>query len=185
MKKIFLFYLLLSLLSSPLFAATQQQQGTYDKEQLKQDYRVFLQQLKSLNAQYKEITGEMGQVMKEEGTPTWDMGDTANLIPAKTKENTQDLGGGAYLKDGDRDMVLTLDLPGYKKDSIKLQYKDGKTLGIKADRKLDTVNRSFERSFDLPAMGDQKNSTATYEDGVLTVKIPKTTSPQEVSIPIR
>ena len=177
MNKIFLFYLLLSLLSSPLLAATQQQQGTYNKEQLKQDYRVFLQQLKSLNAQYKEITGEMSQVMKEEGTPTWDMGDTA--------ENKQDLGGGAYLKDGDREMVLALDLPGYKKDSIKLQYKDGKTLGIKADRKLDTVNRSFERSFDLPAMGDQKNSTATYEDGVLTVKIPKTTSPQEVSIPIR
>ena len=183
MNKIFLFALLMILTVEPLFGATQQQ-GTYDKEQLKQDYRVFLQQLKSLNAQYKEITGEIGQVMKEEGAPTWDMGETATGSD-KTKESSQDLGGGAFLKETAKDMTLTVDLPGYKKDSIKLHYKDGKTLVINAERKLDSLTRSFERSFELPAMGDQKNSTATYEDGVLLVKIPKTSSPQEVSIPIR
>lgn len=174
MKKTFLFAFLLMFASLPLFAATQQQ-GAYDKEQIKQDYRAFLQQLKSLNAQYKEITGEMGKVMKEEGTPSWDMGEG----------NAQDLGGGAFLRETEKDMALTLDLPGYKKDSIRLHYKDGKTLVINAERKLDSLTRSFERSFELPSMGDQKNSVATYEDGVLTVKIPKTTAPQEVSIPIR
>ena len=173
MKKTSLFVLLLISVSS--LANSQNQQPAYDKEQLKRDYRTFLQELKSLNTQYKEITGEMGQVMKEEGVPTWDMGE----------ESAQDLGGGAYLKSGQKDMTLTLDLPGYKKDSIKLNYKDGKTLQVTAQRKLDSLTRSFDRSFELPATADQKNSIATYEDGVLTVKIPKTTSPQEVSIPIR
>ncbi len=183
MNRTFLLSLLLTLIVNPLYAATQQQ-GTYDKEQIKQDYRAFLQQLKTLNAQYKEITGEMGKVMKEEGIPSWDMGEGAKVAD-KIKENTQDLGGGAFMKETEKEMALTLDLPGYKKDSIKLHYKDGKTLVINAERKLDSLTRSFERSFDLPAMGDQKNSVAAYEDGVLTVKIPKTTSPQEVSIPIR
>jgi HSP20 family molecular chaperone IbpA len=183
MNKTFFLALLITTTATPLYAATQQQ-STYDKEQLKQDYRVFLQQLKSLNAQYKEITGEMGKVMKEEGVPTWDMGDGLN-IGDKAKENTQDLGGGAFLKETEKEMSLTLDLPGYKKDSIKLTFKDSKTLVINAQRKLDSLTRSFERSFDLPSAGDQKNSAATYEDGVLTVKIPKTTSPQEVAIPIR
>ena len=182
MNKIFLLSLLLSFLSSPLIAATQQQQGTYDKEQLKQDYRVFLQQLKTLNAQYKEITGEMGKVMKEEGVPSWDMGEGSTANP---EDKTEDLGAGAFLRETDKEMVLTTDLPGYKKDSIKLRFQDSKTLVITAQRKLNALTRSFERSFNLPAPGDQKNSLATYEDGVLTVKIPKTTSPQEVSIPIR
>ncbi len=179
-------FLVLFLLAVPGLAQadTQQQNTTYNKEQLKQDYRVFLQQLKALNAQYKEITGEMGKVMKEEGVPTWDMGEGLNTGD-KPKENTRDLGEGAYLKETAKDMTLTLDLPGYKKDSIKLSFRDSKTLVITAERKLDSLTRSFERSFDLPSMGDQKNSVATYEDGVLTLKIPKTTAPQEISIPIR
>ena len=170
MSKAFLFALLVILSTGSAIAATQQQ-DTYDKEQIKQDYRVFLQQLKSLNEQYKEFTGEMGKVMKEEGVPTWDMG--------------HDLEGGVYLKETEKDMVFTLDLPGYKKNSIKLNFKDTKTLVITAERKLEGISRFFERSFDLPAPGDQKNSVASYEDGVLTVKIPKTASPPEISIPIR
>ena len=183
-KALFLAFFLLAVPGLAWAADTQQQNTAYNKEQLKQDYRLFLQQLKSLNAQYQEITGEMGKVMKEEGTPSWDMGEDLGTDD-KAKENTQDLGGGVYLKETAKDMTLTLDLPGYKKDSIKLSFKDSKTLVITAQRKLDTLTRSFERSFDLPSMGDQKNSVATYEDGVLTLKIPKTTSPQEVSIPIR
>ena len=183
MKRIYLVVLLLVSLSATAYCQTQQ--TTYDKEQMKQDYRTFLQQLKSLNAQYKEITGEMGQVMKEEGVPTWDMGESATAVADPAKEASQDLGRGAYLKETQKDMILTVDLPGYKKDSIKLNYKDSKTLQITAQRKLDSLTRSFERAFDLPSAGDQKNSVATYEDGVLTVKIPKTMSPQEVAIPIR
>lgn len=181
MKKTLSVVALLAALQSAGLAETQ---SAYDKEQLKKDYRAFLQQLKQLNAQYKEITGEIGQVMKEEGAPSWDMGESAKLVEGDKQTQMQDLEGGAYLKDSPKEMVLTVDLPGYKKDSIKLSFKDNKTLQITAQRKLDTVSRSFERSFDLPVPGDQKNSQATYTDGVLTVKIPKIAS-QEISIPVR
>ena len=159
-------------------------QTTYDKAQIKKDYRLFLQQLKELNTQYKEITGEIGQVVKEEGVPAWDMGEGALPGETKAQEKIEDLGGGAYLKDAEKEMVLTVDLPGYSKETIKLRFKNEKTLEITAQRQLDMATKSFERSFDLPFPGDQKASGATYRDGVLTVKIPKITS-QEVSIPIR
>jgi HSP20 family molecular chaperone IbpA len=189
-KKVIFILLLTCLLRTPsggnTLAIAQYQTTSYDKEQLKKDYRAFLQQLKELNKQYKEITGEMGQVMKEEGIPTWDMGEGVKLADTQktTTETVNDLGGGAYIKETAKDMILTLDLPGYKKDSIKLKFKDGKTLSILAERKIDTLTKSFDRSFDLPAPGDQKASQAAYQDGVLTVKIPKIAS-QEVSIPIR
>jgi len=161
------------------------QATTYDKEQLKQDYKLFLQQLKSLNAQYKEITGEIGQVMKEEGAPTWDMGEGLDLDSKKEESKAaQDLGGGAFLKETDKEMLLTLDLPGYKKDSIKLSFQDGKKLLVSAQRKLESTTRSYERAFDLPVPGDYKGTTAIYEDGVLTVKIPKVAT-KEVMIPIK
>ena len=183
MRKSLLILSLVFIFQGVTYAQTQQ--STYDKEQLKQDYKAFLQQLKQLNTQYKEITGEIGQVMKEEGTPTWDMGETGKIEPGKDQEPvTKDLEGGAYLKESEKEMLLTVDLPGFKKDSIKLSFKDNKTLLITAQRKLDTLTRSYERSFDLPIPGDQKNSVATFSDGVLTVKIPKIAS-QEVSIPIR
>ena len=173
-------FLVLFLFAQGLVSA-QTQQARYDKEELKKDYRAFLQQLKALNAEYKQITGEIGQVMKEEGVPAWDMGEGLGTAGG---QSVKELGDGAYLKETEKEMVLTLDLPGYKKDSIQLSFKDGKTLVVVAKRKLEAVTRSFERSFDLPMPGDQKNTTAGYEDGVLTVQIPKGTS-QEVAIPVR
>lgn len=163
------------------------QVSTYDKEQLKKDYKVFLQQLKSLNAQYKEITGEIGEVMKEEGAPTWDMGDGVGKLTEEEKKEqkvTQDLGGGASLNETDKEMTLILDLPGYKKDSIKLSFLDGKKILINAQRKVQTTVRTYERSFDLPIPGDHKSTSAAYEDGVLTVKVPKVAT-KEVVIPIK
>ena len=184
MKKAALFTALFIVYQSPVWALTQS--NTYDKEQVKRDYKVFLDQLKALNVQYKEITGEISQVMKEEGTPQWDMGEGLSLggTPTKEDKKVQDLGGGAYLKETDREMVLTVDLPGYKKDSIKLSFKDGKTLLITAQRQLETLTKSFERTFELPIPGDQKNTSAAYAEGVLTVKIPKVAT-QEVVIPVK
>lgn len=180
---IILFYLLIPI----RYTLAADQVSTYDKEQLKKDYKVFLQQLKSLNAQYKEITGEIGEVMKEEGAPTWDMGDEIDkLTEEKKKEQkvTQDLGGGASLNETDKEMTLILDLPGYKRDSIKLSFLDGKKLLINAQRKVQTTVRTYERSFDLPVPGDHKGTSAAYEDGVLTIKVPKVAT-KEVVIPIK
>lgn len=164
---------------------TQVNSTTYDKEELKKDYRAFLQQLKSLNAQYKEITGEISDVVKEEGVPSWDMGDTGILPKDDDKETkNQDLGGGIALKETKKDMTYLIDLPGYKKDNIKLSFQGTGKITLKASRKVEQMTRSYERTLDLPAQGDSKLATASYEDGVLTVKIPKLDT-KEVTIPVR
>ena len=180
----FLFVLLSVSCSTPVprTAMAADQAPAYDKEQVKKDYKIFMEQLKSLNAQYKEITGEIGKVMKEEGVPAWELGDTSK--EQSQQPAVQDLGGGAFLKETDGEMILSLDLPGYKRDSIKLSFQDGKKLLVNAQGRLETTARSYDRSFDLPVPGDQKDTSATYQDGVLTVKVPKVAT-KEVVIPIQ
>ena len=80
---------------------------------------------------------------------------------------------------------LTADLPGFKKDDINIDVEDG-ILTIAAERKEETEDTdkkgryirrertygSYRRSFDLTEVDDE-NITAKYEDGVLTLELPK------------
>ncbi len=160
---------------------------TYNKEQLKQDYRAFLQQFKALNAQYKDVTGEISKVMKEEGVPQFDLGDKATTISSDKNiaiSNYKEVGEGAYIKENDREIELTVDLPGYKRDSIKINLQDGNKLLISAKRQIETYARSYERTFELPVPADDRGTRASFVDGVLTVKIPKLATKQ-INIPVR
>jgi HSP20 family molecular chaperone IbpA len=168
------FILLLYLLTPIRYTLAADQTLVYDKEQVKSDYRLFLQQLKSLNAQYKEITGEIGEIMKEEGAPTWDVGE---------QKVSQDIGGDASIKETDTEILITLDMPGYNKDSIKVSYQDSKKLLIKAERKFETTTHTYEKTLDLPVPVDQTATSAVYKDDVLTIKLRKAVT-KEVAIPI-
>lgn len=80
---------------------------------------------------------------------------------------------------------LTADLPGFKKDDIEINVEDG-ILTISAERNEETEDKdkkgryirrertygSYKRSFDLTEVDDD-NITAKYEDGVLTLTLPK------------
>ena len=170
----------------PLAAASGADQSTYDKEQMKQDYRAFLQQLKALNAQYKDITGEIGKVMKEEGAPSWDMGDGSNLLgQVNPKEDTLLIPEpGTTIKDGEKEMTVTVDMPGIRRDTLKIAVQDGKKLTISANRKTETENKKVEKSIDLPSAVDAKGAKAIYEDGVLNMKLAKISS-KEVLIQVK
>ena len=90
----------------------------------------------------------------------------------------------AEVEETDKEYVLTFDLPGMKKDEIKIEVMDNQ-LRILGERKEDKEKKErgffhterfyglFERSFTLPGNTKAENVTADYRDGVLTVKIPK------------
>lgn len=79
--------------------------------------------------------------------------------------------------------VLEADLPGFKKDDIKIDLENDR-LTIKAERRSEHEDNrngyvrrerhfgSFERSFDVSGI-DTANIRANYNDGVLTLTLPK------------
>jgi HSP20 family protein len=76
--------------------------------------------------------------------------------------------------------VLRFDLPGVKKENLKLEVKD-RIITVTGERKKflkkdvysASQNGSFERSFVLPDHLDLDRIEAAHEDGVLTVLLPK------------
>lgn len=92
------------------------------------------------------------------------------LAPATDIEETND------------EFVVTTDLPGVRKEDISIQAV-GSQLIIAADRKYQETERRvdlqeryfgpFERKFNLPSDIDSENIEASYENGVLTVCLPK------------
>lgn len=84
----------------------------------------------------------------------------------------------------EKNYILSVDLPGLKKDEIKIEVLDN-TLTLSGERKREEkfddgkVRRieksygSFKRSFSLPANADAEKIEAKYDSGVLELSIPK------------
>jgi len=90
---------------------------------------------------------------------------------------------------------LVAELPGVNKDDVKISLTEG-LLTIRGEKKTGTTNESenwrrvertygsFERSFRLGAPVDPTKVKARYENGILTVFVPKAeeAKPREISI---
>ena len=83
----------------------------------------------------------------------------------------------------EKDVVVKMDLPGVTRDEIKVSF-ENQTLAIEGERKIvaeaaDQLYRSergagqFRRSFTLPTSVDGSRIDANYQDGVLTIKLPR------------
>jgi HSP20 family protein len=96
----------------------------------------------------------------------------------------------------DRDnLVVKAELPGMKKDDIEISLHQG-SLIISGERKVESEegegesSRSerffgrFQRALELPKPVDATKVTASYKDGILTVKLPKTeeSKPRQISV---
>jgi HSP20 family protein len=93
--------------------------------------------------------------------------------------------------------VLTADLPGLTQDDINLEF-EGDVLTLSGERKseheerkegfyrLERATGSFSRSLTLPEGVDPDAVAATFENGVLEVRIPKPEQrkPKKVSIQV-
>lgn len=86
------------------------------------------------------------------------------------------------LEENDNEYMVYVDLPGVKKEDIKVECSDN-TLSISAERSEETGNRrrgpsrrfygSFQKTFTLPAGVVADQVRADFENGELTVHIPK------------
>ncbi|VVB12151.1 unnamed protein product [Arabis nemorensis] len=66
--------------------------------------------------------------------------------------------------------IFSVDLPGLRKEEIKVEIEDSIYLIIRTET---TERPSFKRKFRLPDSIDITGISAGYEDGVLTVIVPK------------
>jgi HSP20 family protein len=103
-------------------------------------------------------------------------------------EDAFSLGTGRFVPElnvyeTEKEFEITLALPGMSKDEIELSL-ENHTLTISGERTFeeDTGRKyhrvesrfgKFERSLPLPDIIDEDNIKATYENGVLTVTVPK------------
>lgn len=94
---------------------------------------------------------------------------------------------------------MVADLPGVRKEDIKVRLQDDNTLSISAERSNEREKKDDERqmhiservfgrisrSIKLPPSADTENVAANYEDGVLKLVVPRrsaSTGPREISI---
>jgi len=94
------------------------------------------------------------------------------------------------VRDDDEQFVVTADLPGFEKDAIEVEVRD-RTLRIDARHeeelgvdesdyvRQERSKRSLSRSVSLPEDVDEGEASARFENGVLTVDLPKAYADEE------
>ncbi|MFZ0388903.1 MAG: Hsp20/alpha crystallin family protein [Calditrichia bacterium] len=95
------------------------------------------------------------------------------------------------------EFVINAELPGLKKEDIHISFKEGNLIiegERKAEKKEEDVNyhrieRShgkFCRTFQLPSRIEQDKISASYQEGILNVKLPKSeeSKPREIEVKV-
>lgn len=99
------------------------------------------------------------------------------------------------LYDQKDDFVVTVELPGMKKEDIQISLHDG-VLTVSGERKHEFEGEAgktfrseryfgkFQRSLTLPALVDSGKVTASYKDGILSVTLPKAeeAKPRQITV---
>jgi HSP20 family protein len=86
--------------------------------------------------------------------------------------------------ENENEIRLSLDLPGFKKEDLKIDLPGNNTLTISGERKFEKsegvkVHRkerfygNFARSFSLPSSVDVAAVRARFEEGILEITLPK------------
>ena len=92
--------------------------------------------------------------------------------------------------------LIRAELPGLKKDEVKITIENN-TIAIRGEKKNDTEKKgenfhvversygSFERTFTLPGAIKNDSVEARFEDGILSVTLPKTEASKQNVIDVK
>ena len=106
-------------------------------------------------------------------------GERGAIVPAEHREPFIDL------KESDKEIIATAEMPGLEKQDIKTNVTED-MLEISAETKHEEKKEekgyiyrerrsgNYYRAISLPSRVDPDNSKATYENGVLEIKMPRT-----------
>jgi HSP20 family protein len=97
----------------------------------------------------------------------------------------------------DHEVVLEAELPDMKREDINLTFENG-VLTIKGERKFENETKhenyhrierqhgTFSRSFTLPNTVDAGRISATYKDGLLTIRLPQReeAKPKQIAVKV-
>jgi len=159
-------------------------QNSASVEQAKKDYAVFLQKLAEMGQQYNQVTAQTKQVVKDQGIPVWD--DKEGKIKISHDLNFSDNGA---VHETENEVRVVLEKPGLRKGSIRVTIEDDRMLHLKAFKKSLEAGQPDElvdEKMQLPAGISDTHPQARYEDGILTVTIPKSVVPQKtVDVPVQ
>lgn len=100
--------------------------------------------------------------------------------------------GRTNVLNNEKDYVVQVSVPGFKKDDVKIDLEDGiltisSTFEDSKEEKTENYSRrefvksSFSRSFDLPDDADVSKIDAKMEDGILNVTVPKLAEEKKTS----
>jgi len=89
------------------------------------------------------------------------------------------------IEETDKEYIVKADLPEVKKENVKVNFENG-MLTIEGERRMEKEEKSnrfhkveraygkFVRRFAMPSEVDAEHVVATFKDGVLNVRLPKT-----------
>lgn len=151
--------------------------------QARQDYRVLMQELKKMGEQYNQVTGEIKQVIKEEGVPVWNEESGEFEIRRDLDLSHASV---ARFEDAGQELRAIFLLPGVKKNTLKVTVEGSSILNVEGVRTIGQEQTSVQRSVSLPVPVDSKAPRAVYENGVLTVTLKKLETPNKiVPVPVQ
>ena len=100
------------------------------------------------------------------------------------------------IQETEKEYVIKADLPEVKKEDVKVHFEDG-MLTLEGERtmekeekknrfhKVERAYGKFVRRFAMPSEVDSEHVAATFKDGVLNVRVPKTaTSKKAIEVKV-